>query len=139
MRRRFCLFLVLLEIATFVGCSEEVLDNKDNVTTFDGTFTVDHDYTSSNFLLKGSENFSGTLSVNVTSPRWNVSSAEYADKCNEYPCKWDLSDERLKDKNIWVITENNGNNVYEVHYPSKSLFVIVLQIIFSFMYNMLIM
>jgi len=93
---------------------------KNNVKDLETSFMIKALYQYQRFVISSTEPFTGNLSVTVTSPRYDVSSVKYEKKCKDYPCEWDLSDAALKDKKLYMITENTGDVNFDIHAGEKA-------------------
>ena len=92
-----------------------VLYERGDIKLDEDTIVVNRKLSNPYFVISGRDRYSGTFSVNVTSPRWDTQSTEFAWMCKSYPCDCDLKDSKVDDKFLWVVTENNGSQVYDIH------------------------
>jgi len=86
-----------------------------NVDDFTGVFTTHRNEARAYFLIYGSSSTKGTFKVTAKWPRWSWGPGDYAYSCESYPCTFDLSDPKLVDHDLWVVTQNNGVGVWEVY------------------------
>ena len=110
-------------VIQLIADKKTVLYEKKNVKFCEDKVTFDRKYANPRFVVDGKAKFDGTLSVNVTSPRWDTQSTEFTWMCETYPCVCDLKNENLHGKDLWVVTENNASQVYDIHNEFQSLFV----------------
>jgi len=83
------------------------LYSKKDVKSLEDSFVI-QGFTTARFIIEGDEHFSGNLLVNATFLHYDVDSANPVDNCSAYPCEWDFSEARFKDKTVYVITNNYG-------------------------------
>jgi len=100
---------------------EEKVYSKASVTEEEDAFIVKGNYASQRFSISSSHRFTGFISVNITSPRFDLDSVKYEKKCSTYPCEWDFSEEeKLKGKELYLISENTGDLSYNIYEGEKT-------------------
>jgi len=102
-----------------IGKRTRIIHQKENVNYATGSFVISDTYTSPHFVVSCTDTFSGTLDVIVSSPRWDIKSTAFADKCTMYPCEWNLKDIQFADRKVWVVTDNNGNEEHSMETQLK--------------------
>jgi len=91
------------------------------VSKAEGSYSAKASNSRTYFLLSSSKPATGTFSLTVDWPQWNITSINPVDECANYPCKWVFSDTNWKeDSNLWIVTVNNGTEDYGVSMVLKN-------------------
>ena len=114
-----------------IGDKKTVIYEKKGVRIYEGEIKVDRKYDDPRFVIKGDKKHSGTLAVNVTSPRYDIQSTDFTWMCDQYPCECDLTDHNVHEKKLWVVTVNNGSQIYEIDHKLEGLFVTLFFMMFA--------
>jgi len=86
-----------------------------NVKSSSGEYTAESSRSDTYFYLSTSSSASGTFTLTVTWPRWDVVSTKPVDTCRGTECKWIFSEQTWGEtENLWIVTVNNGTKPYEV-------------------------
>ena len=102
------------------------------VRHFSGVFTSHRNAPHAYFLVKGSSSTEGTFKVTAKWPRWSWGPGDYVYSCESYPCDFDLSDPKLVDHDLWVVTQNNGVGVWKIYTEASHEFVSFLSLLLFF-------
>jgi len=100
-----------------------------SVTKAEGTYTARYSNSDAYFLLSGWHEVSGTFSLTVKWPQWDVTSRKPVAKCSSYPCDWKFADNPWSlDTDLWFVTVNEGTKDYDVRmalYTNPAIWVTV--------------
>jgi len=86
-----------------------------SVTHAEGTYVAQDSNPDAYFLLSGWHKVTGTFSLTVKWPQWDVTSQKPVARCSSYPCEWKFADNPWSiDNNLWFVTVNEGVKDYQV-------------------------
>ena len=89
----------------------KVMYSQKDVSSSTSEYTSDKDHTGGCILISSPENNRGTLTVIVDWPVYEIHPEDVIDKCDDYPCSWNIK-EKLADKDeVWFVTQNTGDPV----------------------------
>ena len=112
--------VVDVEYIANVGGSSETIYGRKSGQDFSDSFTIVKEYFSApQFIITGNDIFSAVLRVSETVTRFDVDASKSFDKCSSYPCEWDLTQDALVGKTLYLVTDNKGNKEFDISSQEK--------------------
>jgi len=106
-------------VATLAGNSETLYPRRSG-QDFTDSFVIEKEYYNApQFIITGNDIFSGVLHVSETVSRFDVDSSKSFDKCSSYPCEFDLTQDELQGKTLYLVTDNKGNKEFDIASEEK--------------------
>ena len=99
--------------------------SKTGVSQGSGSYSSEKSRSNTYWFLTSSSSATGTFSLTVDWPQWDVNSVKPVDICTGYPCEWVFNNfSWANDKDLWIVTVNNGTKEYELTMTVRNKFVL---------------